>query len=83
MILPSLFAWGLAFHMLVGSLAQVVPDVFPTDIPDEEAETLRELEFIVRMNAVDILRDWESPVYPLIFQVPLPIPPLKEPLMYV
>lgn len=25
--------------------------------------------------------DWESPVYSLLFRVPLPIPPVKEPLL--
>lgn len=57
----------------------------PTNIPEEEAETLAEIEFIDQEEEkmFDNPRDWDSPVFPLIFQVALPIPPVKEPLMYV
>lgn len=86
MILPSLLTWSTIFYMIVGSLARLrlVPDAFPTNIPAEEAQTLLDLENDEEEDIFDFHpRDWESPVYPLIYDLPLPIPSVKEPLMYV
>jgi hypothetical protein len=50
------------------------------DIPPEEEAALASIvedvpEDIITLQA----KDWLSPEYPLIYKVPLPIPPVKEP----
>lgn len=64
---------------LSGSLAQ---DDLASNIPTEEADAL---ENVVEdePNEFNLLKDWESPEYNLIFRVPLPIPQVKEPDMCV
>lgn len=50
------------------------------DIPPEEAHALASIVEDVPEDVISIqAKDWLSPEYALIYKVPLPIPPIKEP----
>lgn len=67
--------------LTTASIAQDNGHGYTYNIPPEEAQRLSQ---IVEDNAdevVSILKDGGSPEYPLIYRVPLPIPPIKQPKM--
>ncbi|KAK8117907.1 uncharacterized protein PG998_006188 [Apiospora kogelbergensis] len=69
--------------LATASIAQDNGHGYTYNIPPEEAQRLSQ---IVEDNAdevVSILKDGGSPEYPLIYRVPLPIPPIKQPKMTV
>lgn len=50
------------------------------DIPPEEEQALASIVEDVPEDVISIqAKDWLSPEYPLIYKVPLPIPPIKQP----
>lgn len=50
------------------------------DIPPEEAQALASIVEDIPEDVISIqAKDWLSPEYALIYKVPLPIPPVKEP----
>lgn len=78
MVLNIFGVLSLGLLLLKGSLAQTDRNL-QSNIPAEEAKAL---ESIVEdePNVFKTLKDWESPEYNLIYRVPLPIPPVKQPL---
>ena len=58
-------------------------DDAPSNIPPEEAEALENIVEDDAGGVFKVLKDWESPEYNLIYRVPLPIPPVKQPKMCV
>jgi hypothetical protein len=57
--------------------------VFEYNIPPEEALALSQIVEDDPDDDVSIYKDWESPEYSLIYRVPMPIPPQKQPKLYV
>ena len=53
---------------------------FTYDIPPEESAALETIIEDDPNDVFKIFKDWESPQYNLIYRVPLPIPPVKQPL---
>lgn len=50
------------------------------DIPPEEEQALASIVEDIPEDVVSIqAKDWLSPEYALIYKVPLPIPPIKQP----
>lgn len=50
------------------------------DIPPEEEQALASIVEDIPEDVISIqAKDWLSPEYPLIYKVPLPIPPIKQP----
>lgn len=79
MVTHSLALVAIALSILKGGLAQGEP---PSNTTAEAAA----LDGIVEDDPGDIFtiqKDWLSPEYSLIYKVALPIPPVKQPKMYV
>jgi hypothetical protein len=54
------------------------------DIPPEEEAALASIVEDIPEDVISIqAKDWLSPEYPLIYKVPLPIPPIKKPAKWV
>jgi hypothetical protein len=92
----GLLALGLAF--VKGGLAQdaqedstieesiIGEENLPYHIPQSEVEALEGIVEDVPPASTSTLRkrkDWLSPEYKFIYQKPLPIPPVKQPKLYV
>ena len=73
---PALFQAALGLSLFIPTLAQ---DRFFTEIPAEEANTLSQIVEDDPVPAAGKGQDWISPVYNQIYQVALPIPPVKQP----
>ena len=54
-----------------------------SNISANEAAALKQIVEDVPEDIFTIAKDWLSPEYSLIYKVPLPIPPVKQPLKYV
>lgn len=63
--------------LLAGSLAQTLD----SNVPPEEEAAIAAIVEDVPADVVSIQKSGESPEYPLIYKVPLPIPPVKQPKM--
>lgn len=53
-----------------------------SQIPEEEVVALAQIVEDDPEDIFTLMKDWESPEYALIYRVPLPIPPVKEPTKY-
>lgn len=54
------------------------------DIPPEEEHALASIVEDIPEDVISVqAKDWLSPEYALIYKVPLPIPPIKQPTKYV
>lgn len=50
------------------------------DIPPEEEQALASIVEDIPEDVISVqAKDWLSPEYALIYKVPLPIPPIKQP----
>ncbi|WYZ44972.1 hypothetical protein EsH8_VIII_000288 [Colletotrichum jinshuiense] len=54
-------------------------DTHVSHIPEEEVVALAQVVEDDPEDIFTLMKDWESPEYALIYRVPLPIPPVKEP----
>lgn len=72
--------------VLSASLAQAqnssFTDTHISQIPEAEVVALAQIVEDDPEDVFTLLKDWESPEYALIYKVPLPIPPVKEPTKY-
>jgi bilirubin oxidase len=63
--------------LLGGSLAQTLE----SNVAPEEEAAIAAIVEDDPADVVSLFKSGESPEFPLIFKVPLPIPPIKEPKM--
>jgi bilirubin oxidase len=73
---PALFHAALRLTLFTPALAQ---DRFFAEIPAEEAVALSQIVEDDPIPTGGKGGDWISPVYSQIYQVALPIPPVKQP----
>ena len=72
----ALFQLALGLSLFTPTFAQ---DRFFAEIPAEEADTLSQIVEDDPIPTGGKGNDWISPVYNQIYQVALPIPPVKSP----
>jgi hypothetical protein len=77
-------AKGLSLFALASCLFSLsCAQKFDSAIPPEEAQALSQIVEDDPNDVFRIAKSGESPEYPLIYGVPLPIPPVKQPKKYV
>ncbi|KAH9902317.1 Cupredoxin [Xylariomycetidae sp. FL2044] len=81
-MLSKLSYLAVASYLCAGSLAQTI---YEHEIPEEEVIALSQIveDDPGLGDDVHISKDWESPEYPLIYRVALPIPPVAQPMQVV
>ncbi|KAK8022708.1 bilirubin oxidase [Apiospora rasikravindrae] len=85
-MLPNIRSLGLVACLIRSSVAQTNQTNgrgYTYNIPLEEAQALSHIVEDDPDEIFTILKDGGSPEYPIIYRVPLPIPPVKQPKMTV
>ncbi|KAK8015953.1 blue copper oxidase cueO precursor [Apiospora marii] len=80
-MLSMINSLALAVCLATKALAQDNGHGYTYNIPPEEAQSLTQIIEDDPRDIVTILKDGGSPEYPIIYRVPLPIPPVKQPKM--